>query len=437
MDEESGDRWHGSDLAKGLRFYQKAFDNYKRATDVGAPGQRDLLLLAYYNALRLLFHVYTQYQRTDGVQLSELPNVAEVLDAGANSVVQEIREIMKTHEASIQFAGADAPTDLLFNTAMVYIDAIEDSESPAESFHLASRAMGLLTEVLQRQVSELQAPASGAKTESADGTEEPPTSASDVIDTVISGFNLAQTLYESVGSSEQDIAAACSLLGTFAVDADQVALGILSQSAEITETHRNEYLISKAYAAAASCVPFEDVVKTWEDSLLPNTPERYMLAADCMDCFMQRSGVCSGPAANPETYWAALSKMNQYLKVAQELLTERLAAARSAAGSSQQMGLGAVISQIAKIHIARSDIDLQRSQLPLEQAEKHQALLANNAKAFLKNPFKRLRFQTKNFGFPVVPSILEYYFPPRAKHRDGSTEVTTVFFYTTSAYCWF
>lgn len=384
-DEESGDRWHGSDLAKALRFYQKAYSNYKLAVGLGKPEQRDFLQLAHYNALRLLFHVYLQYQREDAVQISDLKNVAEVVDAGVDSVVQEIAQIIQAHESALEFSGPDAPIDLLFNTAMVYMDAVEDAESASEAYGFVDRATALLREVLQRQIAEIQEnngePRKDAETDSSD----PPVTASDLLETVISIFNLAQTLYEAVGSSNNDIQTASSLIGPFVTHADQVAAELLNGSLHIYDYQKQEYLVSKAYCSASSFTNLEDITRVWDDQQLPESPERYMLAADCIDNFMQRSGLSSGPTVNPEIYWAALTKMTQYFKVAQEALSGRLQAIKGLGFGNQQLGVGAIISQIAKVNIARADIDLQRSQLPLEQATKNQTLLMNNAKAFLKN----------------------------------------------------
>ncbi|GEQ68218.1 hypothetical protein JCM33374_g1885 [Metschnikowia sp. JCM 33374] len=391
IDEESGDRWHSSDLAKALRFYQKAFDEYKSAARMGTADEKKSLQLAYYNGSRLLFHVYTQYQRTDGVQISDLKNVGEVIDAGENSVIQEIHEIIKAHESCVEFAGDDAPTDLLFNTAMVYMDAVEDTETPEDAYRMVDRSMGLLKEILRRQVSELKILSQGMALPQEGDEEAEPTSPSDLIDTVVSAFNLAQTLYEAVGTSAQDIETASSLMGELTRDADEVATQVFDGSfsedgtSSITDEQKEEYLVAKAYVSAASCSNLEGMVAAWDDPALPESPERYMSAADCIDSFMQRSGISSGPNIDSESYWMGLNKMNQYFKLAQELLTARLQTVRANAVASQAMGIGSIVSQIAKVYIARSDIDLQRSQLPLEQAVKNSALLVNNAKAFLKN----------------------------------------------------
>ncbi|KAM9912788.1 hypothetical protein OXX69_002240 [Metschnikowia pulcherrima] len=381
IEEESGDRWHGSDLAKALRFYQKAYTNYRKAIDIGSPDQRPLVQLAHYNASRLLFHVYTQYQRTDGVDISELTNVTEVVDAGSSSVYQKISKIVKAHETAIEYAGADAPTDLLFNAAIVYIEAIEETNASAEIFEMASRSMQLLKGVLERQASELEV-TSGVKPADVDPNEF--TSPADMLDTVISVFSLVQTLYESVGGTAEKNAAVTSLVGQFVTDSDTVGRQILG-NADIKQEQRLEYLLGKTYASAASCASLKDVFAEWDNSFLPQSPERYMSAADCIESFMSRTNINSPYSETPEEYWDALTKMDQYFKQAHEMLNTKFKEAKASPASSQTLGLGSIISQIAKVCIARSDIDLQRSHLPLEKAVANSLILQANAKAFVKS----------------------------------------------------
>ncbi|KAM9937479.1 hypothetical protein OXX80_003006 [Metschnikowia pulcherrima] len=381
IEEESGDRWHGSDLAKALRFYQKAYTNYRKAIDIGSSDQRPLVQLAHYNASRLLFHVYTQYQRTDGVDISELTNVTEVVDAGSNSVYQEILKIVKAHETAIEYAGADAPTDLLFNAAIVYVEAIEETNTSTEIFEMASRSMQLLKDVLERQASELEV-TSGVKPADVDPNEF--TSPADMLDTVISVFSLVQTLYESVGGTAEKNAAVTSLVGQFVTDSDTVGRQILG-NADIKQEQRLEYLLGKTYASAASCASLKDVFAEWDNSFLPQSPERYMSAADCIESFMSRTNINSPYSETPEEYWDALTKMDQYFKQAHEMLNTKFKEAKASPASSQTLGLGSIISQIAKVCIARSDIDLQRSHLPLEKAVANSSILQANAKAFVKS----------------------------------------------------
>lgn len=129
MEEESGDRWVALDLAKALRFYQRAFSYYQQAVQRAPPGDPDMPD-AYYNAVRLMLAVYTQYVAGD-VDVAALENVGEVLTGDLRSVCQDITLVVQAHEAALAVCGADAPIDLMFNAAVAYgdwLDAVEGEE---------------------------------------------------------------------------------------------------------------------------------------------------------------------------------------------------------------------------------------------------------------------------------------------------------------------
>ncbi|PVH16362.1 uncharacterized protein CXQ87_004238 [Candidozyma duobushaemuli] len=406
IEEESGDRWLGSDLAKALRFYQKAYVSYKTAVSI-PTSDKALLLDAYYNAARLLFHVFIQYGKTDGVNVHRLTNVGEVLTGDSNSVVQNIFSIVEVHESALQVDLTNPPLDLQFNAALVYTEAIEEAETLSED--LVYKAMALFQEVLRRQVSEFQdflkfmlepetpqtqgsdVPSEDQKYSSSK-TIQPP----DILDTVVSAYGLVQTILESVTSSAGSLEEAVSLVGPFVQTMEEVATEIVSKYSEqnneqsdivasIESDQLNEYFISKATCQALSTDSIEQIAASF-DGDLPDVPERYMSAADAIDTILDRHDAHSNPQAiDAETYWQALTKMNVYFKKAQELLSARNQEIKTKNLTNTELGLGALIAQICKVYIARSDIDLQRSQLSLEVAQKSSSVLLNNAKAFLKS----------------------------------------------------
>lgn len=406
IEEESGDRWLGSDLAKALRFYQKAYVSYQTAISIPTT-DRALLLDAYYNAARLLFHVFIQYGKTDWVDVHRLTNVGEVLTGGNNSVVQNISRIVEAHENALLVDLTNPPLDLQFNAALVYTEAIEEASSLSEEH--VFKAMALFQEVLRRQVGEFQEflqfitepEASQAldlevpledQQYSSSKTIQPP----DILDTVVAAYGLVQSILESASSSAGSLEEAVSLVGSLVQKMEEVASEMIVKYSEqnnalsdvvasIDASQLNEYYIIKATCQALSTDSIESVTTAFEQDL-PDVPERYMLAADAIDTILDRHNVHLNPQAiDTEMYWQALTKMTNYFKKAQELLSARHQEIKAKNLTNTELGLGALIAQICKIYIARSDIDLQRCQLDHELAQKNGTVLLNNAKAFLKS----------------------------------------------------
>ena len=406
IEEESGDRWLGSDLAKALRFYQRAYTSYKTALLI--PTQdRALLLDAHYNAARLLFHVFIQYNKTDGFNVNKLVNVGEVLTGDNSSVVQGISSIVDAHESALQIELVNPPLDLQFNAALVYTEAIEDAETVSEE--IVYKAMALFQEVLRRQVLEFQdflkfmlepeqplaqgldIPLEDQKYSSSK-TMQP----TDILDTIVSAYGLVYAILESVSADPGEVQQAITLVTPFVQAMEEVATEIVEKYSEpnnqqsdivgsIDSEQLNEYLIIKASCQALSADSLEAVYNAFEQDL-PEIPERYMLAADIIDTVLDRHDVHSNPqAVDAETYWQALTKMNNHFKKAQDLLSAKHQDAKKNNTTNTELGLGALIAQLCKVYIARSDIDLQRSQLDHELAQKNGTVLLNNAKAFLKS----------------------------------------------------
>lgn len=430
--EESGDRWLSTDLAKALRFYQNAYSDYRNAISADNSGFV-ALQDAYYNALRLLFLVYTQYSKNDSIDVTKLSNVEEVLTGDENSVVQEISAILVAHERSMAVGPGSAPSDLLYNSVLVYTDAIDDTDDAGLVEQYATKGLALVKEVLKVQVDEFhefleatdqstnlqntdQSMSAGdlpanSRPDSAENTGANPALSTpayssdstpsytpvttvqppDILDTVIAGLGLFQTVLESVGGDVTSLDAAVAFMGPFSAEictvGDQIVREYFPHSdraAAIDLDSRNEYMLAKTYVRALSC-QLEQIFLLWEHPDLPNTAQRYMLAADCVGTVLERSRTSADPKSAPDVYWAALTKMNNYFKQAQDLLNAEYQEKKAKGMSDSHTGVGELISQISKVYIARADIDLQRSQVENEQGQKNAQLLFNNSKAFLKN----------------------------------------------------
>lgn len=389
-----------------MRFYQRAYTNYRQATGTSAGADDALLVDAYYNAVRLLFHVYTTYSNTDGVNVRKLGNVNDVLTGDERSVVQPIESIVEAHEIALLRCLADSSLDTLFNAALVYTEAIEVLSNPPDDYAL--KAMNLLKEVLTKQVLEfqdflrimlepqLEAPSSGNEAAPEDlqytssKTVQPP----EIMETINSAYGLAQAILENVDAEQSKLAAAVALLQPFINEVDAVAEDLLQKFSFQNNTNSDlvasidleqveTYSIGKASYMSLCSGSLDFLYKTWELEDLPDVSQRYMLAADCVDTLLERFDVSINPdSVDSEVYWGALCKMNIYFKRAQELLSGQLQTARS---QTQHEGIGTLIAQLARVYIARSDVDLQRSQLGTDAAQKNSQVLFNNAKAFLKN----------------------------------------------------
>lgn len=392
LEEESGDKFYGSDPSKALRFYQRAYDAYVQS---GLPE-------AYYNALRLLFHVHSRYQ-DEAVAIQDLTGVEEVFSA-AVPVVQKLGAIAEAHEKAIEIhAGVPfdiEKCDLFFNTAMVYTELLEAGEGPVKRTVL--RAMELLTQVAGFQTHYLSASNDiradmietaraafclvVAAMEAADPTDD-------------AALATVQASGHGVESGPVTASVVAAMTGPFVRDVHLFLDGIDTSGLALDELN-----IAKAYLVAATegCVQDpEQIAGIWSSAWLPNTPERYMLAADSIESFLfQReiaprpgsaigvmgSGTCATEsAAKVESYWRALTEMTKSLKCAEGGLRQRLEAARH---DPQALGVGQIIAQLARVYIARADIDLQRRRLPRETSDADRALLLKNCTAFLTNAQK-------------------------------------------------
>lgn len=418
IDEESGDRWLGSDLAKALRFYQKAYDLYLKAIELG---NGSVLIDSYYNASRLLFQVYDTYSKTDGVDAADLPNVHEVVGSHS-SVIQLLEMVVSAHESAIQVAEAALASislDLLFNTALVYTEVIEDGEykSTGKDFSqvlvMGQKTQEILKTVLNRQVDELQKfvlelqnlqnPNFGkdntplqtdqfSKGNKEEGyTSELVLQPPDLFDTVLAGYKLSQAILESV-SSDIELPAARDMINPFLTTVDTVGEELVTNFSEsnnsqpefissISPQQIDELAIYRRNIHGLLMTDLESVYLIWDDELLPRTPERYMSAADNIQALLDRFDI-SIHSNTDETYWRALVQMNTHYKHAQELLNQQISEKRKTSGE----GVGQLTSTLSNVLVARSDIDLQRSLLTsYEPAVKNAQILLGNAKTFLKS----------------------------------------------------
>lgn len=417
-DEESGDRWFGSDLTKAIRFYQKAYELYLSCMRM-APGK---FADSYYNAARLLFHVYNQYVNAEEVDLNSLENVGNATSGNSDSVSQPISVVLRAHEEAMLIAGGSASTDLMYNYACVHTALLEDEDvSPEDILKAGQTAIGLFQQVLIKQVNDLKSFASeiqGIVTQESDSqsthagnngnsgnplqeehTSEEVLQPTDVLDTIIASYKLVSAMLE--GSVTTSITQAMDMGQPFLSTCDSIASELMSSFSESTNPTPemissvdpemyDEYTVNKAYVNSfAHLHDLELYIAYWNADSLPQMFERYMLAADGLDLFMDAHdlNVEVKEAEKTKLLWKCLTQMNSYYKSAQDLLQAQLQQS-SKAPSGVNGGVGTLISQICKVMVARTDIEVQRSQLQFELAQKSQEVLLKNAKTLLKNAMK-------------------------------------------------
>lgn len=414
FDEELGDRWLTSDLSKALRFYQSAFEAYTRAIKVSEEqlslsganvqlvSQLDRIE-CYYNALRLLLVVYNQYYSSDCVDISQLGSAPEVLGKGTNSVLQDIDRVISNHENAILVLCEKVSTDLFFNTALAYAEVVESLDSESKINGAVIRALALLQQVFAKQTQELRKSldsanasetnlsASQISTSQNDTqfTQSNTAQPLDIMETEIAFFNLWRAYVENESTASQNIVLSefqRSLLEMDAVVDDLSVHYPTSDTAiPVNDKQRNEYLIAKEFARSSLC-DIQDAFTQWDNPALPDTAERYMLAADAIQMLIDRKCLSANRnSGSVEVFWAALCKMNVYLKKSQELLLAVNVEMKKTAASDRNFGQGTIILQICTVYIARADVDQQRSRLDHPEGVTHREVLRRNAIAFLKN----------------------------------------------------
>lgn len=424
IDEESGDRWLGSDLSKALRFYNKAYEAYLKSIEVSKFADLD----SYYNSSRLLFHVYNHYTNS-GIKYYQLTNIDEVLGAGNYSVVQELPLIVRAHEKAIDVAtnaGEKLSTDLLYNTALVYVEVLEYHQDKYDAnfddlLSLSIKAQELLKNVIEQQTKDLKAfidelqGISAPKNEESDSinpglatsntkeeefTSEEVLQPTDIFETIQAGYQLAQSILENITNPEKELIMTLDCINPFLTTCDNIAQELWENFSEatnkipdmissLTENQMKEYIIMKKIITGLAINNLDQLLEHWNDSTLPNTPSRFNAASDNIQVFLDRYDIDVSTAnSNPDVaslLWKALSSMTNNYKKAQELLNIELNEKKKLP-SGVEGGIGSLLVQVSAASLSRADIDIQRCQLKnFEASVKNHDVLLQNAKTLLKN----------------------------------------------------
>ncbi|KAG7660859.1 uncharacterized protein J8A68_005676 [[Candida] subhashii] len=408
--EESGDRWLGSDIPKALRFYQKAHVAYLTSLHLGTSPDPETV----YNSARLMFHVWNLFK--DGnIIMDEIPE----LNVGSDSVVVGLDEIVRVHESAVNVSvntGGKVDGDLLYNLAVVYTELLDDDGGDRdmemdEVVGVYMKASKVFEELIGRQcgdlerfVGELNEIDGGGSSSGGNGNGSPGESKQeeeeyesgeviqpvDIYDTVLAGYKLIQSVYEHIQSDSQidyinqltaELLQLCdnttsTLIDNFSIKSPHPMLENLSQD------HINELIIAKTLIIGLTYTDIFQVIDLWKQNpTLPDIPERYMIASDNIQTILDRHDISISNYSNSEMVWKCLSEQTNFLKSAQELLNQQITTKRKS-----PTGLGTLIAQLSGVIIARADIDLQRSQITgYEPAEKNKEVLVNNCRNLLKS----------------------------------------------------
>lgn len=415
-DEESGDRWLGSDLAKSLRFYQKAYTSYLHSIKLDP-----LNLDTIYNSARLLFHVYFQYNKTEGVDVYELNNVDEVVNV-ENSVLQPLVNIVLAHEQALALcaqASITPPNDLYFNTAMVYTELIETIDEPIQILlDIGLKAQQLYSSLLENQVelferflvdlqgidevegySEYSEPMHSQEAHQEEYTAVETVQPLDIYESLLNSYRLIQALIDNADPGE--IPFVTDKFNLFVTAFNEVADNLIDKYSEqsllkismienLAHDQVNDLILARNLLKASVTTNLDDILELWNP--IQNNLKKFMMINDNLQLYLDKQ------PTTPDISWKCLSQMTNYLKLAQQDLQAQLAELQK---TSNQSGASPLIIQICSILISRADIDVQRFQLDCQQARNNQNLLLSNATNFVKNA---INFSNVSGGLREVAS---------------------------------
>lgn len=387
----------------------------------------------YYNATRLLFHVYNHYQKAEGVDIDDLNGIDDAINGKPDSVYKDLVYIVKAHETAIDVAitkGENPPSDLLYNTALVYTELIEylDQEVPLPGsshfpyqIELAQKAQNIFQSLLEQQVKDFQnffidleniethsdttgytssdeIPDKPSSTSTEEYTSEEVLQPNDIFETVLSSLRLVQSLLEAISKPQTEIHLVMEIIAPFMEGIENIALSLLQKFyvdsntkpdlvSSISEDQKDEYHILKASIRGLTLEHLEGVYEVWKLDSLPLSAERYILASDNIQNVIDRDGINLAylivSEDNARVYWKALSQMSSNFKVAYDMLKNRLEQKKKETNTE---GAGQLIAIMSSVMIARADIDLQRSQiLNLSNSVNNKSVLLQNSKTFLKS----------------------------------------------------
>lgn len=404
QEEESGDRWIISDLSKSLRFYQRAYEQYLRALALD-PG----LIDGFYNANRLLYHVWETYH---AVSPSSLSNVE-----GCDVARFGLWDIKEKHELVLGKFGESVNWELLYNLVLINTELLErayDDDYDGErgypgAVRLCEESVRLVLTLLDYQVGELDSflrklgsPESdeerGGKNGNGEGEDEDEddddydvveqVTPSVILESIVTGAKFMLTAYEGCDNyvqinSLKNVFTSSGfqarlqevlqlLMSKFIVENNpQDDFNLNFKDEEIEEVKLVNHSINAVFIN-----DFNQLVVHWE-GLEGGSASRFMAEADSFQNFKDRNNELTS-----QQQWGLINHINSNLKKAQGLVNQEL----TVHTREKTNEVSSKVSKMIEILISRADNEILRSSFQdLESSIKNREVLRQNAINLLKS----------------------------------------------------
>ncbi|ONH68760.1 hypothetical protein BON22_1352 [Cyberlindnera fabianii] len=395
--EEQGDRWIISDLSKTLRFYQQAYDAYQiAATSVGEVD-------AWYNYLRLLYHVHVTYK--------DVPPVVLTSVEGCIVHHMSLMDVKREYERVINgmFNGW-LNWECGFNEALICLEMLEDEIVPRDKLlSVVEESVVLVKKVLDYQLSELDSFIKRMENNDENESSYEPTQQEEeeetetdeqeeyqmfeqvtpesVMETITTGYKIVQAAFEYCDDREQ-INVLLQGLTSFIQDTLKPSADLIISKFD-PESHPNDSLqlnidkddivqlrLTEWCIQALLISDFTQFSTHWSQCPVPISTDRHLAEADSLENFMSLG------KHNSEEIWSIIARINQCLKSAQELLKIELDEQRA----NKTAEVSPKVSKIVQVLINRADDELIRSELKdYEPSVKNSQVLRQNSINLLKS----------------------------------------------------
>lgn len=392
-EEDQGDRWIGSDLAKGVRFYERAFGLYNQV--LSRTPSEELTTDARYNMLRMQFFVYTKVVKTG--YLPEIQGKIANGSEGSQVVVDKITDLVAlSRELISAINGENVDIDVLFNYAQILTEAGEEEDSA----EFLTEACQVFEAILARQMPQLEAIIQSYNAESGNGNDETYEEENEilnqgevsregdkretpkyakqseavvpatVLETLVSLINAITSIYEldqpmnMEYESDVVVDKIQSLLSMNLPDSLKLEASVIDESLVAIARLRSAQLLAKESATSEVLAQLQSI---WSDPAmeLATSASRFLAQSDIFQDFAHQTS--SGIEAWQGLGQAAIS-------------------VESPLQSATNTNGGKITTQDKiRLWIQRGDIEFARSRLDCEASVKHRSVLERNAQTYYRN----------------------------------------------------
>lgn len=389
-EEDQGDRWIASDLAKGVRFYERAFGLYNQV--LSRTTSEELIVDARYNMLRMQFFVYTKVVKSG--YLPEIQGKIANESGGNQVVVGKITDLVQLFRELISTASSrdDVDIDVLFNYAQVLTEAGEEEDNAG----YLTEACQVFEAILARQMPQLEAIIQSFGSQESESVNEPSNDELEkvgesakqdapryakqseavvpatVLETLVSLINSITSIYELDQPIDMDhqsdlvVNQIQALMAMNLPDSLKLEASAIDEALVAIAKLRSAQLLARQPATSQV---LEQLQSIWSDPAMASatSASRFLAQSDIFQDFAHQA--TSGSEA-----WQGLGQ------AAKSIDSPLQAAISSSSGTSN-------ISTQEKIRlwIQRGDIEFARSQLDYEASIKHRSVLERNAQTYYRN----------------------------------------------------